>query len=191
MTDKRGVEAGSEYYDGIFSRPEGWYRGRWRTACERYVPPIHEWISRRVIEPVLDLGCGPGFLAAMLLEKGVKNYVGIDFSRVALRQAGEKTPYTYHLADLREIKSLEEFLPDAKTIVLCETLEHLEEDFRLCSLIPLDVRVVGSVPQGWAKSHVRCFPEKESFLDRYSSLFTFDEVDQVASSWVFVGARRK
>jgi SAM-dependent methyltransferase len=83
----------------------------------------------RVLGPVVDLGCGPGFLCAALLREGFA-VLALDRSpasleRVRSRFAGEPRFLGAEPADLDRLP-----LPDAEAgaVFLVEVLEHLPRD---------------------------------------------------------------
>ena len=80
-----------------------------------------------VAEPrILDLGCGAGWLSAILGLFGPT--VGVDLSESAIQSAQERYPHVQFLqADLFDW----EFLPDAFDIVVSqEVIEHVEDQAR-------------------------------------------------------------
>lgn len=165
-------------------QPVDFYDAKYRDgyAYERYVP-IYDWIAARVREPVLDLGCGAGFLASILDSRGVRDYTGVDFSPVALQQARARAgaPYRFILADLAEI-NLDAYRPFS-TVVLCEVLEHITVDVELAEKIPQGTKVLGSVPTIGGRDHIRSFPEKESVLERYEKFFRFAAIERIPPYW--------
>ncbi len=118
----------------------------------------HVHIAPRLMGAVLDLGCGLGLLA----DRTKEQYLGVDYSEVAIAYAREHTKNPkaeFILSDLFEFVAETE--NDAwDTVVLGEVLEHFEPDPRTALLAQAKriakLRVVISVPENSPNpSHVQ------------------------------------
>ncbi len=173
-------ELPASFYDHLFERP-------WPTAT--YVP-IYNWIAARVVEPVLDVGCGDGSLAHILYSaRNVRRYLGIDFSEVALRKARERVPLEFQVGDARELDSVT--MAKYKTLVFSEVLEHIAQDTEICARIPAGSVILGSLPRADGWGHVRFFPSSSMVNARYGNLLEFLELVPVESQWWCFNARRR
>lgn len=109
---------GPDYYDGRFRRsitlPQ-------KLAQKRYRNRI---VAGYVTGSVLDLGCGLGLLADLV---GEQEYLGVDFSPVALQWAREYTANPNARFWQYDICALPEDMGTFDTVVLCEVLEHVED----------------------------------------------------------------
>lgn len=190
-----GRERASEYYDGIY------------TVSEEYRKPYYEskyyfmWcvlVDRMRLngsEVVLDVGCGPGQFACLLKERGVKDYVGLDFSAVTVSLALQACPeYKFVRADVFETDVFDRVPYD---IVTCtEVLEHIEQDLDLVSRMRPGARVFGSVPSWSDPGHVRHFRTCAEVESRYGHMFTELKVDALVAGpcqqllFVFDGVRK-
>lgn len=115
---------------------------------------------------VLDLGCGQGYLAGMLHERGLK-VVGVDLNAGKIAAARRLHPGIPFLrSDIREVD-----LPDESfdTVVLAEVLEHVGEEVgaeilnRAARLLHPGGRLVVSVPNREFiphANHVRTFDRR-------------------------------
>jgi SAM-dependent methyltransferase len=114
----------AEHYD------DAYFADDWREGGNRYDLDTRREIEGRnpalieeVFAPdrVLDLGCGPGFLMALLLERGVEAD-GVDFSPSSLTLAPESVRDRITIGDVTE-----PLVPErAHDLVVCrEVLEHL------------------------------------------------------------------
>jgi SAM-dependent methyltransferase len=137
--------------------------------------------------PVVDLGCGSGYLASALEEVNyIGKYVGLDYSPVAIEMAQacfqnrqliipefenfNENRYNFHIQDLR---FWEPGVSDVthKTVYTCfEVLEHLDSDTDLVALVPARSRFIFSVPNYWSRSHVRTFDSVGTAFTRYPQL---------------------
>lgn len=87
--------------------------------------PILSLLSNDLKNPILDLGCGNGWLANALITKGFNAY-GTDASPQGITQANKINPNRFFIQDLssdelpQQLKSI-----NFKTIVSTEVIEHL------------------------------------------------------------------
>ena len=146
------------------------------------------------LAPVVDLGCGSGYLASALQELGTYTgeYVGLDYSPVAVELAEaaiaadnrqlrlpffenyEDNRYNFYIQDLTTWESQ---VSDAthKTVYTCfEVLEHLDSDTDLVALVPARSRFIFSVPNYWSRSHVRTYDSVGVAFDKFSKLLSFN-----------------
>jgi len=187
MVDTGRPAEGAAYYDEIFGADASY-------ALPHGTAPwahLWRWCVRRV-EPddrVLELGCGPGHLAAHLLEMGLGSlrYLGVDFSVVALEQARARVP---------AYRFIEAVLPDVAPIVgsheptlviACEVLEHVDQDLGTLSHLEPGTRVLGTVPKLDGRGHVRVFHTEEAVRLRYGQILALEEVVRLDKHWAFEG----
>lgn len=103
--------------------------------------PIHQHLMKRFLESafslvqlvkpekVLEVGCGPGDLAANLfrqddIESGHIKYTGIDISETEIRKA--RATYPYFEFQEASIYELPFGANNFDLVIACEVLEHLE-----------------------------------------------------------------
>jgi SAM-dependent methyltransferase len=165
----------------------------------RYYPlwtVIADRIWRDRLRRVLEVGCGNGRLAALLLEHGVEQYVGFDFSPVFIRMARGVAPRArFVVEDARTSSIYTDFEHDV--IVCTEVLEHIPDDLFVISRFPAGSRCLCTVPNFGADGHVRHFGNSREVAARYSPFFTgFDVVafkgatgSGVGTYFVFDGVR--
>lgn len=112
---------------------------------------------------ILDLGCGPGQLAQLLYDSGIRNYTGIDFSNVAIMMAKERVPeFIFIDGDLRDIDYTGYM---DHVLISTETFEHIENDIDLIRKLPR-CRIIFSVPDFMCTSHYRTYGS-EAFIREY------------------------
>jgi len=181
-------------------QPAAWYDEAYRTSdgysqSEHDAPwaPLWRAVSRMIDhrDIVLDIGCGPGHLAQHLAGQ-VLAYTGIDFSAVAIQQARARVPWaTWLCADVETCA-----WPGATRYLFLEVLEHVERDVELLSRVPIGRRVIVSVPNFDADSHVRHFKSGVEVLERYGHLLEGARVSELKagmgrSAWfILEGTRR-
>lgn len=177
---RQGEEKGPEYYDATYLKEDpcedlrgpywhSYYYFLWAVIADR--------LRRAGSRSVLEVGCGPGRLAEFLLDFSSLNYVGFDFSRVAVEMATDRLPeVTFHVADARTTTLYNSVDHDA--VVCTEVLEHVKDDLRIISQFGEGKRCLASVPSFPHESHVRCFPDAAAVTRRYGPYF--QELDVVA-----------
>lgn len=167
----------ADYYDGVFRRSIA-YRSKPRTT-----PWMHLWrfVSQfvRADDRVVDLGCGPGQLADVLVESGLPptQYLGIDFSKVAVELARDRVPGArFELGCLpRAAATADAF--EASVVVLCEVLEHLDDDCGVFRRLNAGQFFVATVPNFLCEGHVRAFESPQDVVDRYSAYCILSPVE--------------
>lgn len=125
--------------------------------------------------PVLDLGCGVGHLASMIQKAGKKYLMGVDFSEVAIKMALKRNKKLMFLN--RNILDDAIYGLPYEVIVMCETLEHINDDLKIFEMIPPDKFVIFSVPNFDSIGHVRYFNDVSIVLDRYRKYLRNIQID--------------
>jgi len=74
-----------------WQRVAGKYDSTWASSTRQFIPPLLEAARVGKEMTVLDLGCGPGYVAAAAAERGA-HPVGLDFSSEMIAIAREKFP---------------------------------------------------------------------------------------------------
>jgi SAM-dependent methyltransferase len=161
-----------EWYDDVFKN--GVY---WNEHSENFYPLWDEiWrvINSGGYDRIIDLGCGPGLFLKRNPE-AVIDYLGVDFSPYAVEKVNE-------MGFDAIIMDLETETPDYSyfnCVVMCEVLEHIENDIELINSVPEGVAIVGSVPMFDDESHVRYFSGIKDVRDRYKKnfkqIYTFEK----------------
>jgi SAM-dependent methyltransferase len=122
------------------------------------------------IKNILDVGCGPGQLALFIQDKGIPNYLGIDFSAARIAYA-KKLNLSYHFmcCDAFSTDLFDSY--DYDCVISLEFLEHIHKDLEIISQIRSGSRFLGTVPNFPYIAHVRHFKTQEEVYNRYSHLF--------------------
>lgn len=174
---------GAPFYDSVFSANPN-YRAHYR---ESSYYPLWCAVAERVPPDarVLEIGCGPGQLAELLWDRGVRSYHGFDFSPVAIRGARQRVPQlSFALEDAADPAAYE---GDYDLVLAVEVLEHVDDDVALLARAAAPGRsCVLSVPTADSQAHVRFFPNTQSVSRRYSSSLQALSVRAVGRRW-FLG----
>lgn len=169
-------ERGAGFYDAIWES-EG-AEGAHYTSSRYYFmwTVIADRIASLDSKSVFDVGCGPGQLSALLRDRGLKRYVGLDFSGKAIEIARANCPeFRFHQADAFTSDLFETLRYD--TLITSEFLEHVVEDLKVIKRIPSGTHVIASVPNFDTEGHVRYFLTSKEVYDRYGEFFTDLRID--------------
>lgn len=172
----RLAAGGARPTSGHLAASPGWYDEHYRLTLGAYDSHYSESVYFRVWEQVadridtdegvLEIGCGSGQLAQLLMDRGLKRYRGFDFSEFAVDLARQRLPdVEFHVADARTTSLLDEA---AYEVALCtEVLEHLDDDIGLLERIRPGARVLATVPNFDSTSHLRFFTDEAAVVERY------------------------
>lgn len=155
-----------EYYNDVYSQSEEY---RKEPAHSKF---INVWMDIlkmiRSEESVIEIGCGSGQLAKLLIENGKKYAFGFDYSLEAIRIAKELNPNNSDLFLVKDVYTFKEI--DCDTVICTETLEHLDDDLFVFSLLKPGTRFIFSVPSFDSKAHKRLYKDIEYIKSRYHFL---------------------
>lgn len=149
---------------GVFDLP---YR---RSPYYPMFKAVRAALRKQAPQGVLEVGCGTGPLAHMLLESMVLSYRGFDFSPVAIEKARTRTGRRdeFFVGDATSKVTYANLEYDA--IVCTEVLEHIEDDLMAISHWAPGSFCVCSVPNYDADTHVRHFRSASEVAARYGTL---------------------
>lgn len=163
-------EKDAEWYDASFEE-----HGHWKKhySASRYYflwTAISDRIRRARTDSILEIGCGPGQLASLLRDNGVKNYHGFDFSPKRIKQARDVCPeFEFSVQDAFKTDLFTTY--DYSCVVCTEFLEHVEGDMDVLRRIRPGARFYGTVPNFPYTSHVRFFKNENEVIARYGQCF--------------------
>jgi 2-polyprenyl-3-methyl-5-hydroxy-6-metoxy-1,4-benzoquinol methylase len=176
MSDR---QAETRQYDQMYLTGDTTYE---RPLTSPYYPlyrKVLELCEREEMRSVLEVGCGSGVLAEMLIAAGIA-YAGFDFSAVAIEKAGQRNRGgQFFVADATEPRSYD--IPH-QGIVCCEVLEHVEADLKTIGRWRPGAVCVCSVPNFDYPTHVRLFRSESEVRRRYGGLLDIKSIDRVAKS---------
>lgn len=173
----KGQEQSSAYYDTSFLSHDHWRRHYTESPYFPMWTIIADRIARTQTSSILDIGCGPGQVAQLLRDKGIKRYLGIDFSTERVKQARKACPeFEFVVADVFETDLLSKQHYDG--VVCLEFLEHVERDLQIIQSLHPGKLFWGSVPNFSGKAHVRHFHDREEIIQRYAEYFDNFRADE-------------
>ena len=164
------VECGADWYDRAYTDVQTYHDHYARSSYYPLWAVIVDRVRRDKLRRILEIGCGPGQLAAFLLEQAVESYVGLDFSPKAIGMARRAvTGGHFVVDDARTSKIYTEFDYDA--IICTEVLEHIQDDLLVVSRFQPGTRCLCTVPNFPYTSHVRHFRDGAEVASRYGRFF--------------------
>jgi 2-polyprenyl-3-methyl-5-hydroxy-6-metoxy-1,4-benzoquinol methylase len=169
-------EATAEYYDESFEKRTHW-RSHYTGSPWYYVWTVIVDRLQAIDSPVvLEIGCGPGQLAAFARDRGITDYVGLDFSATRIEWARSSVPeLRFEIADAYTTDLLESL--GYNTVLCTEFLEHVDGDLDVMRRVRPGTRFIGTVPNFGGGSHVRFFENAEQVSARYGPCFEQMRVD--------------
>lgn len=172
------LKQSSDTYDEQYE--EGGHAGVYKLPYRQspyyplYRAVLEELLARRAT-CVLEVGCGNGCFGQMVLEKTDIEYLGFDFSRVAVEMAVARTnrPEAFRVGDAR---SPESYAAGHEYLVCTEVLEHIPDDLEVIRLWRSGVSCICSVPNFDSRYHVRHFRSEKEVRRRYGELIDIDKL---------------
>ena len=156
-------EESAAYYDNVYSTVSAYHVPYWRSHYYFLWTVIADRLRSRGVQRVLEVGCGSGQLAELLLSQGVTEYVGFDFSEKAIALASEHLKdATFYCDDARTTMLFEQAHFDA--LICTEVLEHVEDDLKIIARFPQGCSCIFSVPNFPYPSHVRNFKNAQEVV---------------------------
>jgi len=165
-----GQAYGSDWYDRAYTAIETYHVAYEKSPYYSIWTVIVDRIRQNGLRRVLEIGCGPGQLAALLLDQGVEHYTGLDFSPVAISIARNTVPRGRFVVDDACTSTL--YVDIEYDVIVCtEVLEHIDDDLSVVTHFRPGVRCLCTVPNFPYESHVRHFRDVDEVVRRYSAFF--------------------
>ena len=171
-----GSQQPSSYYDALcqgYSALSASYRAsRMLPVFVRTLQFMELIIKQKFIPPqpaILEIGSGLGLFASFIHDQGYSNYLGFDFSPIAVRiaQSNSTQKFIVHNA-LSPLPHTISFSPDIT--ISHQFLEHINDDLSIINHLPPSMYFIFSVPDFDDPAHVRHFLNPNHVLSRYSNL---------------------
>ena len=172
-----GEEKPAEYYNQFGANDH--FKSHY--TASKYYPTwlmITDHMLKSGSQKILDIGCGPGQFAKILIDNGFSDYTGIDFSEARIGHAKQICPQlSFICKDVFEIGLIESLNYD--TVVMTEFLEHITEDTQVFRRLKPGTKIFGTVPNFGGSSHVRKFETPADLHERYGGLVDHLEVKTI------------
>lgn len=164
-------QVGAEFYDNLYRTKESYSLNVSAQQSPHGVLYNNIVVYLRNIPNarILDVGCGTGQLAELIISSGYNYIKGIDISSVAIELSRKRCP---KYEDRFQCVSIEDYdhSDDYNTAIICEVLEHIAEDIAVIDSLKPGTQVVLTVPNYDSASHVRHFDGLLSVIRRYNRL---------------------
>jgi cyclopropane fatty-acyl-phospholipid synthase-like methyltransferase len=125
---------------------------------------------------VLEVGCGTGPMAHLLMDRSTIDYQGFDFSPLAVEKARRRTSVVdkFTVADATAAQTYAGREYDS--IICTEVLEHIERDLETIGHWKAGTFCVCSVPNYDSDTHVRYFRTEKEVCERYGHLIEIGRI---------------
>lgn len=133
---------------------------------------------------IYEFGCGVGQFANMLNDEGFKEYIGIDFSQVAIDKAIDlklKESFNFICGNIINWK-----IPNGDLILALEVLEHID-DYELLNNQISGTHIIFTVPNFDDPAHLRYFKSTNEVYERYVEHINFNLIDQFYKYYIVNG----
>jgi len=182
-----GEEKNNEYYDNIFKKFKHYsldvdgYNSPWNHLYKM----VKGFLNKD--DKILELGCGTGQFAEVLINEGYDYVLGMDFSDEAISMSKERCGKNTFVCE--NIYDFDFSKIDFDTAIALEIFEHIEQDLEVIRRFPKGKKLIFSVPQYDAGGHVRFYPNEKSVTDRFESIFTQIKINNTGSIYVIKGIK--
>lgn len=163
---------GADYYNEIYMTSSK-YNGTYDSII--YYPIYKEIINRiNGNDRILELGCGVGHFAEMLKEKGYRNYLGLDFSKVAIAVAKINSGLEFKLCDIMEDDL--NYIYDI--VVSTEFFEHIEYK-KVINKLKKGAEIIFSVPNFLIESHIYSWANHEEIQKDFEKYININKIETI------------
>jgi SAM-dependent methyltransferase len=175
ISERNMQQEGPEFYDRMHA---GTDLATTRTRYDALFRKVIEKLRERGSRSILEIGCGSGFLAELILKEHRGIYHGFDFSSEAIGNAGTRTgrPGLFSVGNALDPGS---YADDYDTIVCTEVLEHVDCDLDVIRLWRDGATCICSVPNFDWPGHVRFFNTTGEVEARYGALIEIEAVHKI------------
>ncbi len=171
-----------KYYDEIYKTSKHYSLEVKPEDCGYYglYSKIIELLS--FSDSILEIGCGTGIFAHLLISQDYNYVLGFDFSVVAVTYSRIRTKSNL----FKQINILDFDFNSVQfnTIISLEVFEHIVEDIELINRIPSGKKIIFSVPNFDDVAHVRFFNSIVDVENRYSPLFSEFNIIQFGNIFI-------
>lgn len=181
-----GEEQNNNFYNKVYKRggSEGLYFQR-AESIKHYYPTwkySYDYLINNNIKNVIDLGCGPGHFPSLFNKNDEIQYIGYDFSEVAIKHAVSRNKNNPNISfkvqnlDYINLSYIDTFYTSF------EFLEHISFDLEILKKIKHGNHILFSVPNYDSKGHVRYFRSFSKIEERYSEILELSLIHEISTN---------
>jgi 2-polyprenyl-3-methyl-5-hydroxy-6-metoxy-1,4-benzoquinol methylase len=157
------------YYNKVYSESAEYKKEPTESRYYHIWTDIVKMVSDK--EEIIEIGCGSGQLAKLLMMNGKNYYHGFDYSEEAIKIARELNPGKEDFFSVDDIYTFKQGDFDGADVIICtEVLEHLDDDQYLFWILKPGTRIIFSLPDFMCKTHRRAFKSIDEVRDWYSDV---------------------
>ena len=174
-----GQEAGARVYDALHESVESDGGARARAIYAPLFRAMLGLVAASGATSVLEVGCGSGLFAELLLRDSAVAYRGFDFSPAGVALARARVPQGAFFVG--NALSAECYRGEYGCVVCAEVLEHIHDDLDVVALWPSGTAFVCSVPNFDYPTHVRHFRDEQEVRERYGTALNIRSIRRIAA----------
>lgn len=183
---------GADYYNDVYTRynkytchyKESVYYPLWKRVLELLIKDVLPLSYPKVLE----VGCGTGQFAHMLYDNGIgiNNYLGFDFSEVAVYTANMMSNQVFFVGDALKP---EPYNHKYDTVISLEVFEHTD-DMKILENIPSGKNIIISVPDFDDPAHIRYFVSNEQVRSQYEKYIQIEVLEKLDRWYILKGVKK-
>jgi len=175
-----GQEADVSVYDALHATVEQDDGAKGRAVYAGLFQAMLGLIARRGVTSVLEVGCGTGLFAELMINQTGVAYRGFDVSPTGVAYAQARLPKAALFVG--DALSPESYRGAFDCIVCSEVLEHIPGDRDAVALWPRGTFCVCSVPNFDYPTHVRVFRTEQAVRERYGDALDIQTITRIPAS---------
>jgi 2-polyprenyl-3-methyl-5-hydroxy-6-metoxy-1,4-benzoquinol methylase len=176
-------EKDDKYYNEVYNKYKHYGLDIDSNKCN-YIELYRKVIEKlKMTDKILEIGCGTGHMANILIAEGYDYQFGFDFSEVGIIMCRVRTGKNEKFAN-QNVYDFDFNTVDFDTVISLEVFEHLDNDLDVLSRIPVGKRVIFSVPNFDDVAHVRYFKTIDDVKKRFKPLFKKFTVEQLGNIYI-------
>ena len=171
-------ESDPSVYNDMYLHDDRTYDDPGRSPYMPMFRAVVQEARRRKLRAILEVGCGSGTLAQMLITDAKVEYAGFDIADEGVKKARLKNPDrgTFFVGNATDPDT---YRIDYDGIVCVEVLEHILEDRGVIECWRPGTECICSVPNFDYETHVRKFATETEVRERYGDLIAIERISRI------------
>lgn len=129
---------------------------------------------------ILEIGCGYGHLAKVLIYGNYKYIRGVDSDKAIIRDVQKSLPSIYKdLFMVALLNNKEMHDCDYNTVISTEVFEYADCDLAVIKRIKKDSKVIFTIPGYKNKVYCRWFLSEREIRDRFESFLKIEDIQEI------------
>jgi 2-polyprenyl-6-hydroxyphenyl methylase/3-demethylubiquinone-9 3-methyltransferase len=161
----------SEYYNKIYLKSDE-YRKHYTNSIYY---PLYKKVFKHISKDdnILELGCGSGQFAHYLYDNYIRDYLGLDFSEEAIKQANKRVEQVFVRHDIIG----NDFFSKYDTIIAIEFFEHVEYK-EVLKKLEKGSKIIFSVPNFLIDSHLYSWENTDQIEHYFGKYIEIEKIEK-------------